>query len=124
MLLMDGVVRCTNIIRSPSPNGTREVYYIYLNKTSRFASSGTYKTWFPTVVSHVGSLVSDRVVELISRPGSGMGGGRVMGRSANLSISSLKSLLQRNSSDMSLLPSNLIAGQWLYETIMQCLWPS
>lgn len=41
MLLMDGVLRCSNIIRSPSLNGTREVYYIYLNKTSRFASSGT-----------------------------------------------------------------------------------
>lgn len=80
---MDGVQRCSNIIHSPYLNGTREGYYIYLNKTSRFASSGTQEA------SHVGSLVSDRVAELISHPRSEMGSGSVMGGSANLSIFSL-----------------------------------
>lgn len=83
MLLMEGVLHCSNIIRSPSLDGTREVHYIYLNKTSRSASSGTWEAWFPAVVSHVGSLVSDRVAELISQPGRGMESGRAMGGNAH-----------------------------------------
>lgn len=46
------------------------------------------------VISHVGSLVSHRVAELTSHPGSGMESGRMMGKSANLSISSLIKLVR------------------------------
>lgn len=45
MLLMDGVLRCSNVICSPSLNGTREVYYIYLNKTSHFAGCGSLASY-------------------------------------------------------------------------------
>lgn len=40
---------------------------------------------FPTVVSHVGSLVLDRVAEPLTQPGNGVRSGRMMGRIANLS---------------------------------------
>lgn len=56
------------------------MYYIYLNKTRGFGSSGTEEGWFSTLLSHVDSLA-----ELLGR---GMGNGRARAESAHLRISS------------------------------------
>lgn len=89
MLLMDGVWHCSNTICSPSLSGTSEVYYIYLNKTRGFGSSGTDEAWFSMGVSCVDSLA-----ELVSHPGSGMENGRAMAESAHLRISSFIKLVR------------------------------